>query len=293
MKQLFAFIIVLSLPLCSFAQSPSPASTIAPDIFLLGTLHNRHFDPEANYSLIDLRNEIEALRPDLICGEITPDAYKGVVEGYFPPEAAYLAEIAPTLNARFIATDWRITYAWQSRAETMEPKEVKDRTAALSKKILGEMKIQTKPSLFDYLHSEFVPLVDRQFEEIIGENTVADIAAGGWHERNRRIVENCLDANQGSRRIVIVYGASHLPQLRRQLAARGIKAQMAPRLFTPSGIGSVPPSVLERWRVNRDNLVAIREGRLSVSRDWQDKIKDSNRIKDLEEALKVSSRGGE
>ncbi len=291
MKRPFAILISILFSLCSLAQAPSPIAPTSAEVFLLGTLHNRHFDPAANYSLMDLRNEVEALHPDLICGEITPEAYKGPVEGYFPPEAAYLAEIAPTLNARFVASDWRITYAWQFRAEAMEPKKVKSRVAKLSKKILAEMNTETTPSLFDYLHSTFIPLVDRQFEEVIGENTVADIAAGGWHERNRRIVENCLDASQGARRIVIAYGASHLPQLRRQLAAQGIQAKIAPRLFTPSGVGFVPESVLDRWRINRDNLAAIHEGRLSVSRDWQDKINNSNRIKDLDEALKAS--GGE
>jgi hypothetical protein len=35
-------------------------------------------------------------------------------------------------------------------------------------------------SLFDYLHSQdFLSLSDLKFEDIIGENTVSDIAAGG------------------------------------------------------------------------------------------------------------------
>jgi hypothetical protein len=204
-------------------------------VILLGTAHDLHFKPENHYSLADLRNEVAALHPDLICGEITPEAYQGPMEGYFPPEAAYLAEVAPTLHARFAATDWRITHAWQSRAEEMEPKEVKDKLEALTEESAKQMQSQAEPTLFDFLHTKEVAIADYQFEQVIGENTVSDIAMGGWHERNRRIVENCLDADAGSRRIVIVYGAAHIPQLQRQLAARGITVVRNCALATQSG----------------------------------------------------------
>ena len=215
------------------------------------------------------------------------------MEGYFPPEAAYLAELAPTLHARFAATDWRIAKAWQNRAEQMEPKEVTDKVDALTKEQAKQRQSQTEPSLFDFLHTKGVAIADYQFEQVIGENTVSDIAMGGWHERNRRIVENCLDAAAGARRIVIAYGAGHIPQLQRQLAARGITAQIASRHFVPAGMGSVPPSVLARWRRNLDNLQRILDGTLAVSRDSLDKVKDSHRVQDLELALKTYSRGAE
>jgi len=283
---------------CLFAQTapatptaqPQPTATSSnPEVILLGTAHDSHFKPESHYSLTDLRNEVEALHPDLLCGEITPEAYQSPIEGYFPPEAAYLAEIAPTLHARFAATDWRIAKAWQNRAEQMEPKEVTDKIEALSK----ERTPQTEPSLFDFLHTKGVAIADYQFEQVIGENTVSDIAAGGWHERNRRIVENCLDAAAGARRIVIVYGAGHIPQLQRQLAVRGITAQIASRLFVPSGMGSVPSAVIARWQRNLDNLKRILDGSLAVSRDSFDKVKDSHRVQDVELALKTYNRGAE
>ena len=292
---------VLGLLLSSYllaqpAQTaPTRPTTAAsnPEVILLGTAHDLHFKAESHYSLADLRNEVEALHPDLICGEITPEAYQGPMEGYFPPEAAYLAEVAPTLRARFAATDWRITKAWQSRAEEMEPKEVKDKVEALAEETTKQMQSQTEPTLFDFLHTKSVALADYQFEQVIGENTVSDIAMGGWHERNRRIVENCLDADAGSRRIVIVYGAAHIPQLQRQLAARGITAQIARRLFVPGGMGSVPLSVIARWQRNLDNLKRILDGSIAVSRDSLAKVKDSHRIQDLELALKTYSGGAE
>ena len=289
--------LLLSAYLLAQPAQPAPARPTAaasnPEVILLGTAHDLHFKPENHYSLADLRNEVAALHPDLICGEITPEAYQGPMEGYFPPEAAFLAEVAPTLRARFAATDWRITKAWQSRAEEMEPKEIKDKVEALTEETTTQMRSQTEPTLFDFLHTKGVAVSDYQFEQVVGENTVSDIAMGGWHERNRRIVENCLDADAGSRRIVIVYGAGHIPQLQRQLAARGITAQIASRLFVPGGMGNVPSSVIARWQRNLDNLKRILDGSIAVSRDSLDKVKDSHRIQDLELALKTYSGGAE
>jgi len=274
-------------------QPTKPAST--PEVILLGTAHDLHFKPESHYSLADLRNEVEALHPDLICGEITPEAYQGPMEGYFPPEAAFLAEVSPTLHARFAATDWRIAKAWQSRAEEMEPKEIKDKLEALTEDTAKQMQSQTEPTLFDFLHTKGVAVADYQFEQVVGENTVSDIAMGGWHERNRRIVENCMDAAAGAGRIVIVivYGAGHIAQLQRQLAARGITAQIASRRFVPAGMGSVPPPVIARWQRNLDNLKRILDGSIAVSRDSLAKAKDSHRIQDLELALKTYGSGAE
>jgi hypothetical protein len=215
------------------------------------------------------------------------------MEGYFPPEAALLAELAPVLHARFAATDWRIAKAWQDRAEQMEPQEIKDKLEALTQEQSKRMQSLTEPSLFDYLHTRNLAIADYQFEQLAGENTVTDLALGGWHERNRRIVENCLDAAAGERRIVIVYGAGHIPQLQRQLAARGITAQIASRRFVPAGMGSMPASVIARWQRNLNNLKRILDGSLAVSRDSLDKVRDSHRVQDLELALKIYAGGAE
>lgn len=283
-------VVFVALWFCSYlpAQTAQPQPDPShPEVILLGTAHELQFKPESHYSLPDLRSELEALHPNLICGEIEPEAYQGPMEGYFPPEAAYIAEIAPMLHARFAPTDWRIAKAWQSRAEQMQPKEVKDKIDALTEEQARQMQSQTNPSLFDFLHTRNLAVADYQFEQLAGENTVSDIALGAWHERNRRIVENCLDASAGAARIVFVYGAGHIPQLQRQLAARGIIAQIATRQFVPAGLGGVPPSVIARWQRNLDNLRRILDGSLVVSRDSFDKVKDSHRVQDLELALKT------
>jgi len=278
----------LLLPCYLLAQTAAPPN---PEVILLGTAHDLHFKAESHYSLADLRTEVEELHPDLICGEMTAEAYQAPMEGYFPPEAAMLAELAPALHARFAATDWRIAKAWQDRAEQMEPQDIKDKLEALTQEQAKKIQSLIEPSLFDYLHTKNLAIADYQFEQLAGENTVTDIALGGWHERNRRIVENCLDAAAGARRIAIVYGAGHIPQLRRQLADRGITAQIAGRRFVPAGMGSVPPSVIARWQRNLDKLKRILDGSLAVSHDSLAKVRDSHRVQDLELALKIYSRG--
>ena len=288
MRRLFKCIVVLLVPMSIVAQPQPHATSSGPEIFLLGTAHDLHFKPESHYSLADLGQEVVALHPDLICGEITPEAYQGPTEGYFPPEAAYLAELAPSIHARFAATDWRIAHAWQTRAEEMEPKDVRDKVEALTQDVAKQMQAQSEPSLFDFLHTKGVAIADYQFEQLTGENTVSDIAMGGWHERNRRIVENCLDAaGTGSRRIVIAYGAGHIPTLQRQLAARGITAQIASRLFVPAGMGTMSAPVIARWQRNLENLRRILDGSVAVSHDSKDKVKDSHRVQDLKLALKT------
>jgi hypothetical protein len=278
---------ILLLEISAAAQTTASPGQL-PEVYVVGTAHDGHFWPEAHYSLKDLRKEIESIRPQEICGEITPEAYKTSMEGYYPPEAVYLDEIGPALNARFVPADWRIASAWQGRAQAMMPKAVReqweDSEAEIGKQLKEALKSET---VFDFLHGNFVVLSKRKFEEVLGENTVGDIALGGWHERNRRIVENCLDASAGAQRIVIAFGASHIEQLQMQLKQAGITAKIPLRSFTPSGMGTVPPSVIARWRLNRDNLKAILAGSIKVSNDSLSKIKDSNRVQELDRALAV------
>ena len=288
LRKLFVVLLGLALSSGLCAQTQPVQASQDLEVFLLGTAHDLHFKPESHYSLADLRTEVEALHPQLICGEITPEAYHGPMEGYFPPEAAFLSEIAPSLHARFIPSDWRVARAWQARAEQFQPKDNKDKIDAISADVAKQMAAGSDPTLFDFLHTKAVAIADHQWEVLAADHTVSDGAMGSWHQRNRRIVENCLAAARtDTRSIVFAYGAAHIPTLQRQLAARGIKAKIADRRFVPAGMGTVPPSVVARWRRNRDNLIAIRDRKIAASRDSLDKLKDSHRIEDLELALKT------
>ncbi|HEV2400467.1 MAG TPA: hypothetical protein VGS27_26245 [Candidatus Sulfotelmatobacter sp.] len=283
---IFFAVLLLSVSFSRAAGQASAPTSQVPEVYLVGTAHDGHFWPEAHYSINDLRKEIETIRPQVVCGEIAPEAYKTPMEGYYPPEAVYLDEIAPVLNARFVAADWRIASAWQGRAQELMPKEVRAQweasEAEIGKQLKEALKTQT---VFDFLHADFVVLSKRKFEDLLGENTDADIALGGWHERNRRIVENCLDASHGAQRVVIAFGASHIEQLQLQLERVGITAKIPPRYFTPAGMGTVPGSVITRWRANRDNLKGILAGTIKVSNDALSKVKDSNRVQELDRAI--------
>jgi hypothetical protein len=216
--------LALALPLAA-QQGALREAAAAPEIFLIGTIHNMHFEERYHYSLIDLQRQVLAQHPEIICGEITPEAYNAPMEGNFPPEAAMLAELAPGWGVKFVAADWRVSFAWQRRGEQQEASD-KIKSAEVEdaqRKTKAAFMQMNGPSLYDTVNGEGVlRLTDHMFEEVIGENTPSDIAAGAWHERNRKIVENCLAAAGGARRIAIVFGAAHLPQLRRQLAARGL-----------------------------------------------------------------------
>lgn len=274
------------------AQNAVPvAPAVAPEVFLVGSVHNMHFEERYQYSLIDLQVQVRSLHPDVVCGEITPEAYNGPMEGNFPPEAAMLAEMAPGWGARFIPADWRVNFAAQERAGqqlSVEKKKSSEIDAEESKEMAYYGSFSGL-SLYDYTNGshEFLSMVDHKFEGLIGENSVADIAYGAWHERNRKIVGNCLAESGTAKRIVFVFGSAHLPQLRRQLAARGLTAQIPPRAFTPAGLGVMLPAVIARWQRNLKNLEDIADGSIAVTADNRAKAKDTNRAPVLRKEIEI------
>lgn len=267
-----------------FAFAFLPAMAAPPEVVLIGTIHDLHLEPRFHYAVTDIARQIEAVKPDAVCGEITPEAYNTPMEGYFPVEAAYLATIAPSLHTRFIPADWRVALEWQRRADAQVPKDIQDKSNAVGKAQADGVMNFKGASLYDYLNGpDFIALSDRMFEEIDGENTPADIAAGAWHERNRKIVENCLDSAPGAKRVAIVFGANHIAQLSRELKTQKIPFTVAARSFTPSGLGTVPKAVLERWKRNQDGLKAIAAGTIAASRNDRDSVIDNknHRINEL------------
>jgi hypothetical protein len=287
-----ALIALLSIcPLMAQNAAPKAHSAASPEIFLIGSEHNMHFEERYHYSLIDLQAQVRSAHPDVVCGEITPEAYNGPMEGNFPPEAAMLAEMAPGWGVRFIPADWRVSFAWQDRA-TRQLSEDKKKSAELDAEENKEKAYYdgfSGGSLYDSTSgsAEFLARADHKFEEVAGENTVADIAYGAWHERNRKIVENCLTEAGPAKRIVFVFGSSHLPLLRRQLAARGLKAQIPARAFTPAGLGNLPPAVIARWQRNLKNLEGIADGTVAISADNRAKVKDTNRAPVLRSEIEL------
>lgn len=261
-----------------------------PEIYIIGTIHSMHFDPEYHYSIIDIQTQICALKPDLVCGEITPEAFGQAMEGYFPPEAAFLAQMASKLNYRFEPVDWRLDYATQSKADSAYPKSVMEQVSLFGKTYFAKFKEYNSQSVYDDIHSEMnIAIVDSVFEKIIGANQIAEIAHGNWNERNRRIVENGLANAKNARRIVFVFGSDHIPQIRRQLEVLGYKAQVPKRLFEPCNNFKVSDEVLERWHHNLENLELIRAKKIPVTEDDYQKLINSHRIEDLKLAIQKST----
>jgi hypothetical protein len=287
-----ALIALLSIPsLVAQDATPKPPSNGSPEFYLIGSAHGRHFEERYHYSLIDLQVQVRSVHPDVICGEITPEAYNGPMEGNFPPEAAMLAEIAPSWGIRFIPADWRVSFSWQDRA-TRQLSQDKKKSAEIDAEENKESTLWNDfsgDSLYDQTSGSaiFIAMVDHKFEDLIGENTAADISYGAWHERNRMIVENCLAEAGSAKRIVFVFGANHIPQLRRQLAARGLTAQIPARAFTPAGLGTMPAVVISRWQRNLKSLEGIADGTVAVSADNRAKVKDTNRAPQLRSQIEI------
>ncbi len=294
MKYMFSKVVycILSLWAIAFVSQGLCQSGIyvKPEIYIIGTIHSKHFDPEYHYSINDIQAQICALKPDLVCGEITPDAFEQAMEGYFPPEAAFLAQMASKLNYRFEPVDWRLDYAIQSKAEREYPKSVMEKVSSFGNSYFAKFKESNSQSVYDDIHSEMnIAIVDSVFEKIIGANQIAETAHGNWNERNRRIVENGLAAAKNARRIVFVFGSDHIPQIRRQLEVLGFNAQIPKRLFVPCNNFKVSDEVLERWQRNLENLKLIREKKIKATDNDYQKLIHSRRIEDLEVAIRKST----
>ena len=261
-----------------------------PEIFIVGSIHSMHYNHDYHYSIVDLLEQIRALKPDVVCGEIAPEAFEQATEGYFPPEAAFLAEMAPELHYRFVPVDWRLDYATQSKADSAYPVSVKEKLLPFGSTYFARMNDSASQSIYDAVHSEpNIAIIDSVFEQIIGADPVAEIAHGNWNERNRRIAENGMNAAGGAQRIVFVFGSDHIPQIRRQLQTLGFEPQVPDRLFVPSGKNKVPDAVLTRWKRNLENLKLIRDRKIPVTDDYYQKIINSGRIRELEQAIQKSS----
>lgn len=261
-----------------------------PGIFIVGSIHSMHYTPDYHYSIIDLLEQIRALEPDVVCGEIAQEAFEQVTEGYFPPEAALLAEMAPVLNYRFVPVDWRLDFATQAKADSVYPASVRDKLAPFGSTYFAGMNEPATVSIYDPIHSELnIAIIDSVFEKIIGADSIAEIAHGNWRERNRRIAENGINAAGDAQRIVFVFGSDHIPQIRRQLRSLGFEPQVPDRLFDPGGNFKVPDAVLTRWKRNLENLRLIRDRKIPATDDYYQKIINSGRIRELEQAIQKSS----
>lgn len=290
MNKSFLLLFLTFISMRTFSQDVKrDTSEMKPIVYLIGSIHSRHFDPKYHYSIIDLQKQIVALKPDLVCGEITPEAYNQPMEGYFPLEAAFLAEMSSKLNYRFEPVDWRLDNTTQSKAESEYPQFIKEKSAPLIKKLNDSIEVSNRESIYDFFHDKTtLQLIDSLYDGIICTSALAEIASGSWNERNRRIIENGITVAGNAHTIVFVFGIDHLPQLQKYLRDLGIEAQIPQRLFVPSNDYKVSDTVLNRWKQNLENLRSIRDKKIPVSYDNYQKVIHSSRIQELEKAIQKS-----
>lgn len=259
-----------------------------PKIYLVGTVHSMHFNPAFHYTINDLLNQVTQLNPDVVCGEITPEAFKQNMEGYFPLEASALSEMAKKHNYHFVPVDWRIDLSTQVLAESIFPEDVKKVQTDITNDYTNRINKFAGVSLYDFIHApENINVMDSLFEKVVASNPVSEIAMGSWHERNRRIVENSLQYLKSGNVVVFVFGAAHLPQIKRQLEALGYKAEIPERFFTPSDNMKFSPQVINRWKKNLSHLTSIRDRKINSSFDDYQKVVRSKRIEELTQTLNM------
>src|SRR5665213_1333312 len=112
---------MLPLMLIGCASGTNRTNVAPTQVWVLGTLHRNHLDENFHYSLWDLDQAIRKIGPDIICGEVSPQARQGTMRGYFPPEQRIVEQIALGLKIPFAPADWRAPSEDYIKAEKIDP----------------------------------------------------------------------------------------------------------------------------------------------------------------------------
>jgi len=81
-------------------------------IYLLGTVHERHFHADGGYPYSEIKSALTAIEPDLLLVEIRPDSINQGFWGEGPPEMPYAVAIANELKIPVRGIDfWRRDYS--------------------------------------------------------------------------------------------------------------------------------------------------------------------------------------
>ncbi len=270
-------------------RHPEHHPVTSTEFYVLGTMHRHHLTARFRYSLTDLEAEVRGLAPDLICGEIVPQALGTRLEGVFPPEAAFLAVLAPELNAVFAASDWRADLDADHFKSTTTESSAPEGVESLRKPLLDQLDHFKGVTLFDLVHGVEFENLTRQIHESWIE--AAGEAADGFSvTQNKRIVEKCLEAarTHHSRRVLFAFGQDHQYAIKDALRTRGLVGKSPPRMFKPSSVPVAQKEVMIRWMKNRAALEQLSKAP-STPADVQKMISGLKRIKEL--TLFIDSQG--
>ena len=90
-------------------------------IYLLGTVHGRHFNVDSNYPYWQLRSVIETLHPERLILEIRPQEFSNGMWGASPPEMSYAALVAKVAGVSIAPMDY-----WGKNYDAMKDFEIRE-----------------------------------------------------------------------------------------------------------------------------------------------------------------------
>lgn len=280
------FILVISMMLsfgaCSSAKHINSSTQDNPvqQVYAVVSYHEFHLKKELGYSFVDLGAEVIALKPDLICGEIQEQDYRGPMEGYYPPEAAYLDSLAQENGLVFSPSDWRGDFIETQKAdEALTPQERSELHSL--KDIPDDFQREAMKDPFTAIHGpKFQEAIARFHDRRIAIGT--ELVDGYWIARNQVIVKKCMRKAQSikAKTVVFVFGGHHKYIIEKYLKKYyGIEAAPVKKLYIPTNKPVADP-VTERWKKNRKELIRLMNDRKTLP-SIKAMIQDSSRIDKL------------
>jgi len=237
-------------------HSAQKRGALPAEVYVLGTVHSFHERESFAYSYADLADQVRAMRPTLVCAEMSAEDQGGEHEAMYPLEVAVVEEAAQSIRAAFLPADWR-------------PSVAEAQTAALQKEMTADEQVA-----FDHVYDDFMPRLQaagHRFFELwhspetqemvrgLHDKMIAlgtEAGAGFWETRNQIIVKRCIRKAMADdlERVLFVFGAEHKYVLEQYLRRfYGIEARPVTRLFEHKN-RPVSAAIVARWTKARDNL---------------------------------------
>jgi hypothetical protein len=259
----------------------------------LGTVHKYHLEKGYHYSLYDLTQAITAAKPDLICGEVAPEAYKSDLRGYFPPEQRVVEELAKRIQATYIPSDWRSSAPDFVRVpkDPVTDQKLKEMQATSVREIQ-----EAGAEEFAFRHSEKHQREVKAFHDLVIRSD-GEGADGYWITRNKKIVQRCLDAvsRNHAKRVLFVFGGDHNYIIQDILKSMKCTLVDVPKV-DHSSQQKLDLIVVPLWEADRERLEkALQSDDLSLTNRIQGigflgEIRGADRLHDLD--LFIQSQQG-
>lgn len=245
---------------CASPLLALPPGAWQPEVLTLGTVHSMHLQRGTGYTLSELAEQIRMVKPDLVCGEMSPEDHQSEREGFYPLEVPVVEEAAKSVGATFWPADWRplvhVTVSADMEKE-MTPEE-RTRFDKAYEDFMPRFKAAHGTGFFEFLHRPDTQANFRRIHDVMID-AGTDATAGFWDTRNQAIVKRCMRKGEAmkAKRILFVFGAEHNYGIQDfvkrfyGLDVRPMK-RLAPVSNTPQS-----DQVVARWTKIRDDLVRV------------------------------------